>query len=113
MRTHSTSGAAAIEVRRALNEAEKAGRFMAAVWFIEDGKIQLRRATWNFPKDDLLKSCQLLEQNIQDELVGNEIEAPPLPVADLGTESVYPSEAVNAAIEAANQLATVQGEDGE
>jgi hypothetical protein len=72
------------EVERALADARAAGKFMVGVWFVDPaGQIHLRRTTWTFPREDLRRANELLENQIDAELSGQEIEAPPLPVANL------------------------------
>lgn len=48
-----------------LQKAEQAGRYMVAIWRVEEGKLQLYRMTENFPVVDFENAINLLRENIE------------------------------------------------
>ena len=52
-----------------LINAIAAGKWMTAVWKVEDGKIHLvGRTTWEFPKGDMITATDLLRKDCQGEI---------------------------------------------
>lgn len=47
--------------------AQRSGKFMVAVWRVEDGKVHLDRKTENFPTDDFGSALQLLRVELEKE----------------------------------------------
>lgn len=81
-KTHHADTDARAERDRQTAAADAAGRWMVAVWYLDqDSRVQLRRTTWNFPKDDLRVAATLLSDSVQEELDGRPVQAPPLPLA--------------------------------
>lgn len=45
-----------------------AGKWVAAIWRVEDGKVHLDRMTQNFPREDLPRVVDLLAENLRKEV---------------------------------------------
>ena len=77
MSIHVNQETALRDVKAALDKAEKAGQWMAAVWTVKDGNIQLiERTTWQFPTGDYVAAIAQLASVIATELVAK--LAPPM-----------------------------------
>lgn len=67
---------------RSFIDAVNAGRWMAAAWKInQDGSMEMRRTTFDFPKDRLAEASKLLSENVGDELSNVILPTSPLPEA--------------------------------
>ena len=96
---HETASEARICHSKAREHAYKTGKWMAAVWHIEDGKVFLDRTTYKFPNGDLSTAIDLLKEQCdkrqnKEDLLSDEI----LPMANFCKsrvdETKVPCEAV-------------------
>jgi hypothetical protein len=67
------------KITESLASAYQAGRFMVAVYSLQDGKITLTRHTHDFPADDFPTAVKLLRQNLEG--TGGPPAVQPLPRA--------------------------------
>ncbi len=73
-------------VREAIRKARDSGRWMVAVYRVEDGRININRTTFNFPTGDYLTAVALLAANLSEEQrraaeAGRTLPDAPLPTA--------------------------------
>ena len=68
-------------VREGLDKAGRAGRWMAALWWIDgDGKIRLNKTSWQFPDGDVEEAQRLLKEVLTDERMQRQgLDTSPLP----------------------------------
>jgi len=82
---HGTAEGAMEAITSALEEAAKSGSWMACVWRVKDGQIQLlRRTTWHFPTGDFPIAIRQLGEQLTreaDQLQTRPTEFEPLPRA--------------------------------
>ncbi len=52
------------ELDQEIERARTAGKFMVAIWTIEDEKLNLYRMTENFPVIEFIQSIKLLNDNL-------------------------------------------------
>jgi hypothetical protein len=73
----------------ALEEAGDTGHFMVAVWTqTREGGVQVRRVTYDYPRNKLQESVELLERNVKGEIsVDGELPDEPLPRSPLVSEA--------------------------
>ncbi len=65
---HETDKEAAEMFLKSFEEARLAGRWMAAVWVVQDDKITMsRRTTFKFPRGDFLRSTAQFSEHCADE----------------------------------------------
>jgi len=48
-----------------LAKAKKTGKYMVAIWTIEDGKINLFRQTETYPIKDIQAALEMLKKNLE------------------------------------------------
>ena len=85
---HTDASSAVQSIVEAINKAADSGRFLIAVWAVEDGKVRLvQRTTHNFPSGDFIIAQRLLDVDLDAELRRcNAVPPPdlsPLPEASL------------------------------
>lgn len=79
MDTHSENKDAVKTHLEALEKAQESGRWMAAVWLVDDDGLRLeKRTTWDFPIDAFSPAVDLLAKNLKIELVNS---GQPLPLS--------------------------------
>ncbi len=60
---------AVVSLENIVIKAVEAGRWMAAVWMVKDGRLFLSGCTtWDFPKADMLPAVDMLREDRQGEL---------------------------------------------
>ena len=65
---HGRESDAGNRFQASLAKAQESGRWMAAAWTVEDGRIELvGRTTWNFPSGDFLAAVGHLALNLFEE----------------------------------------------
>lgn len=55
----------------ALKTARQSGKYMVAIWHVEDGNIHLYRTTQAFPVSDFDASLNMLEGDLRKEVQGD------------------------------------------
>lgn len=60
------AGSIPAELLQQMDSAIRSGRWLFAVWRIDDGRIHLDRTAVDFPTVDLEKAVQLLSDNLRD-----------------------------------------------
>lgn len=80
---HGSKSQAVGTAEAALEEASKRDEFLAAVFFVdEEGKLVLKRTTWNFPRDRFGEVSGMLTGNLMEEVrKQSEPDRSPLPLA--------------------------------
>ena len=111
---HVTNDGAMGVVERALQRAAKADKWMAAVWAVEDGNINLiDRTTWQFPTGDFNTAIHQLRSVCDEEISRSLPVDDPLPLAVLneaGFASKEPVKEIN--IDDVNKELDELGDDG-
>ena len=76
---HVSKESAAHQVSNAMINAEKADKFMVAVWSVgENGELSCHRTTWQFPTDRLEEAVRQLGKMVREEIRPTSV---PLPLA--------------------------------
>lgn len=76
---HVTKQSAAQHVANAMINAEKADKFMVAVWSVgETGELTCHRTTWQFPVSKLDEAVRQLDKMVREEIRPTSV---PLPLA--------------------------------
>ncbi|KKN88353.1 hypothetical protein LCGC14_0249160 [marine sediment metagenome] len=70
-------------VNEACGEALESGKWMTVTWFVKDGKLMMRRTTWNFPTGDFEKCIEQLQNVCNTQTGKSRPDKGPLPFADI------------------------------
>jgi len=84
---HETPESALSAVQRALQEAGEDGRWMAAIWSVQENRLRLlTRTTWQFPTGDVEEAVAQIRRSFAGEAqVLRVAPMEPLPVAEAFT----------------------------
>ncbi len=77
VKRHFDSNQAKVAHLEMLTDAIKSGEWMATVWEIKDGKVEVCKTAWNFPQDAIGPALQKLRDLLAEEKV--EKADPPVP----------------------------------
>lgn len=69
------AGSIPAELLQQMDTAIHSGRWLFAVWRIDEGRIHLERTAVNFPTADLDKAVQLLAENLKQSAVSDQHSA--------------------------------------
>ncbi len=68
-------------VNEACGEALESGKWMFVSWFVKDGKLLMKRTTWNFPTGDFEKCIEQLQNVCNTQTGKSRPDKGPLPFA--------------------------------
>jgi len=81
---HSTLEDVSSSIVNFINLAAGTGKFMVAVWSVDDKEqLNLSRSTWHFPKDMFKESVEKLYKDLEKESEVDEATPPSLPSAEI------------------------------
>lgn len=63
-------------------DAQASGQWLAAVFYVQGGRLQMHRRTANFPREDLMRAVDLLRDNLAGEVGPPPLKELPAAVGD-------------------------------